>query len=291
MNGSWFRHLCGGFCAIIWGTTFLVSKALLETYSPMQIMLMRFIVGYICLWLICPKWHIEWKDEPAFLAMGLLANTLYYLAENSALLYTYSANVSIMVSAAPVITILLMKLLGRSGTLDRNKVTGILIAFGGMVLVVMNGAFVLHLSPVGDLLSLGAACCWSCYGIVLAAFTDRYSGAMISRKLMLYGILSTIPLMLVRGELQTFPLKEILQMQNMAGILFLGVVGSGLCYTAWNHACAGLGVVVTNMYIYVIPFVTLVAGAIFRKEPITIMAVAGALLIVIGMAVSAKKEN
>lgn len=74
-------------------------------------------------------------------------------------------------------------------------------------------------------------------------------------------------------------------------ILFLGVIGSGICYVLWNKAISVLGVVTTNNYIYINPFVTLITGGIFLKEPITVMGVVGAAMIISGVVIASKKET
>ena len=312
-------HLCGMFVVLVWGTTFLVSKMLLEILTPVQIIVMRFLLAYIMLWVLCPQWKVKWKDELGFLTMALFGNTIYYMLENSALMYTYSANVSILVSAAPLTTVLLALVSDKIFFLRQNRSGGIqctvedastqktseflaareaaeqmnnkrlqckewlgmLIAFAGMVFVVFNGTFVLKLSPKGDILSLCAALCWGVYSVILEQFMTRFSSLFISRKLMLYGFLTSMPIMLLQGK--AFPLGDILQTKYLLGILFLGMVGSGLCYICWNKACNGLGIITANMYIYAIPFITLAAGAVVYGDPITWMALVGAVLIALGM--------
>ena len=75
----------------------------------------------------------------------------------------------------------------------------------------------------------------------------------------------------------------------LLNILFLGVIGSGICYVLWNRAIARLGVVTTNNYIYLNPFITLVAAGIFLHETITPMGIIGALLIISGVVICSKK--
>ena len=242
---------------------------------------MRFFLAYVMLWILCPKWSFSIREELSFFLMSLFGNTLYFLAENSALTYTYSSNVSILVSGAPVATAVLALIFNKKERPTKRQLLGIVIAFAGMALVVLNGSFVLHLSMKGDILSLCAAFCWGIYSVILSRYTDKYSGMFLSRKLMFYGLVTSVVIWLVQGD--AFPIGEIVHLPYLPGILFLGLVGSALCYVAWNKACAGLGIITANMYIYAIPFVTLAAGAVLMGEPITLMAVAGAILIAVGM--------
>ena len=59
-------HLCALFCVIVWGITFIVSAKLLVVFTPIQTMLLRFILAYLVLWVLHPKWYFRWQDEVAF---------------------------------------------------------------------------------------------------------------------------------------------------------------------------------------------------------------------------------
>ena len=219
--------------------------------------------------------------------MSIFSNTLYFMAENTAITYTQSSNVSILVSTAPVLTAILLALTPSSEKPNRNTVLGILVALVGMVMVVFNGAVVLKLNPVGDLLSMGAALSWAVYSLILQRYSSRFSSYLISRKLMFYGILTTLPLLAIEGA--PFPISSLFtQPTLLLGLLFLGVLGSALCYVCWNSAADTLGVLQTTMYIYAVPFVTMVSAALYLNETITAMGIGGAVLIVLGMVLSSK---
>ena len=152
-----------------------------------------------------------------------------------------------------------------------------------MALVVFNGTVMLKLNPVGDVLSVCAAACWAIYAVILKRYVDRYDSIVLSRKVVFYGLITTLPAALIENR----PLR--MEAFGTAGswfcILFLGILASGVCYATWNVATKKLGVVVTNNYVYVGPFVTLVMARIFLNEKISWMAVIGAVLIVGGVVV------
>ncbi len=145
------------FTVIIWGSTFISSKKLLVFYTPAQIMLTRFLLAYFSLWLLRPRrLSLTGRQELVFLLLGLTGCSIYFYTENTALTYTLTANVSIIVAAAPVFTAVIAHFTGEE-RFRRNTLWGFLIAFTGVVLVVCNGTFVLKLNPRGDLLALCAA--------------------------------------------------------------------------------------------------------------------------------------
>ena len=288
-NGKLTGHLCAVFCVLVWGTTFIVSRILLAYYTPTQTMLMRFIGAYLFLWLLCRERYFRLQDEVAFLLMSVFSNTLYFWAENTAITLTQTSNVSILVSTAPVITALLLLFLPGGERVTRQIVIGIAVAFLGVVLVVFNGSVVLQLSPAGDLLAISAACCWSIYGMILRKYSGHFSSYLLSRKLMFYGILTTLPLLWIEGA--PLELSHLLSPRLFLGMLFLTLLGSAYCYVAWNTAVDRLGVLHTTIYIYAIPFVTMVCAAICLHEKITLMGVFGTVLIVTGMLISSLRRE
>ncbi len=282
-------HIFALITIIVWGSTFITTKMLLTELTPVQIMLCRFAIAYVVLWLIRPKAEkTAVKDELLFLAMGIFGCTLYFITENTALKYTLASNVSIIVAGAPIITAILANFFIKGEKFSRNTALGFAVAFAGVVLVVFNGRFVLKLNPAGDALSLGAAVSWAVYSVILRTCVDRFNSVMLTRKLMFYGFVTALPIALIQGDRMPF---EVFGTPIMLFcILFLGVIGSGICYVMWSKAISYLGVVKTNNYIYINPFVTLVTGGIFLKEPITVMGVVGAMLIISGVVISSKKK-
>ena len=282
-------HLLSILCVIAWGTSFLVSKNLMEKLTPVQLMLMRFVIAWLAIWVIYPKWYFNWREEGQFAVLSLVGNTLYYLAENTALRLTLASNVSILVSAAPIASALMLRLFERDEKLSRRQIAGIGIAFFGVLFVVFNGVFVLKLNPIGDLLALAAAFCWALYGFLAKRIMDRYDTFLSTRKLMFYGILTTAPLLLFEnGDLTGIGL---LKFNDVCGLLYLGLICSALCYLMWNAAIAEIGAMKANLYVYAVPVVTMIASAILLDEVITWGGAIGVVLVVGGMLLSSLSRS
>lgn len=277
------------FTVVVWGATFIASKQLLAEYTPARIMLMRFVLAYVGLWLIRPRrLQLTGRQELQFLLLGITGCSVYFMTENSALLYTTAANVSILVSAAPILTALLAHFTAEE-RFRANTLWGFLAAFSGVVLVVFNGAFVLRLNPMGDLLALSAAVCWAVYSISLRRTAAGMDPILVTRRTLLWGIVTAIPMAIPGGPFTLAPLAE--SPVLAFDLLFLGLVGSALCYVLWNRAFGLLGVVQTNNCIYLIPFVTMVAAHFVLGESITIAAFGGAALITAGVVIAQRPQK
>lgn len=279
-------HILALLTITVWGTTFVATKTLLNHYDALQIMLMRFFIAWVVLMLYTRKVEKPGgvKEELGIFALSLSGITLYYYFENTALTYTLAANVSIILAAAPVFTAVLAHLFTRDEKLSGRTWAGFFIAIAGVVLVVFNGTFVLKLNPLGDALSLLAALSWAVYSVLLKSYVGHMDNWILTRKMLFYALLLTAPAALWGKGLP--PLSPLVRGDVIFCLLFLGVLGSAVCYITWNIAIRRIGVVNTNNYIYLNPFVTMVCAAIVLKEPVTAAGVTGAVLIVGGILVS-----
>lgn len=98
-RSSWGYHLLAFVIVAIWGSTFVFTKLLLQaSLSPAHIFTLRFSIAYLLLLLNPTKFHSDsWKDELLMMALGLTGGSLYFLAENAAMLYTTATNTSLIV--------------------------------------------------------------------------------------------------------------------------------------------------------------------------------------------------
>ena len=277
---------------IIWGETFVSSKVLLDNgMRPADIFFYRFLIAYICIWFFSPKklFSDSWKDELKMLLLGIFGGSMYFLTENTALSFSTASNVGILVSSAPLVTAVAAAFFYKAERMDSRQVGGSLLAFVGMVLVVLNGKFILHLNTLGDSLALAAAVCWTFYSLILKGTSERYSTVFITRKVFFYGLLTMVPYFLFISPLDPDP--AILSRPQVYGnLIYLGLVASLVCFLVWNKVVTILGTVRTMNLIYTQPFFTMLFSSIILSERITWMAIAGALLISIGMFFAERQE-
>ena len=99
-------HLFALVTILLWGTTFISTKVLLRSFTPIEILFFRFIMGLIVLFLIYPyRLKVtDKKQEWIFAGAGLSGITLYYLFENIALVYAPASNVGVITATAPFFT-------------------------------------------------------------------------------------------------------------------------------------------------------------------------------------------
>lgn len=278
MKEKTLGHIYALFTILVWGSCFVLTKVMLTAYTPTQIIPLRMGLAYLTLWALRPKtMKLPWKDELMFILIGITGGSFYFFLQNTASAHTSAANVSILVSMSPILTVILAQLFSRKGEkLGKLVYIGAVVAIAGVVLVVLNGTLSFHLSPLGDLLALAAALMWAVYSILVKRYTERYDNFLVTRRVFLWAFLTSLPLVLLTDGLPSLtPLFT--QPNILISWLFLGVFGNAVCFAIWNIAFKRLGVVVTNNYLYASPFVTVVVGWLLLDEKISWMSILGAV--------------
>lgn len=291
-NETVLGHLLTFMTIVIWGTTFVSTKVLLESFTPIEILFFRFTLGYLALWLIYPRRfrkseRVAPHQELYFAAAGLCGVTLYFLLENIALTYTFASNVGVIISVAPFFTALMADWLLEGEPLRKRFFVGFAAALTGIILIGLNGNFVLKLNPIGDILATLAAVVWACYSILMKKISAfRINMVLCTRRVFFYGLLFMVPALFLfdcRWGLERFASPS-----NTLNLLYLGFGASALCFVTWNWAVRILGAVKTTVYIYLVPVITVVSSVIILHETITPLAVVGTALTLTGLIVSQK---
>lgn len=284
-NNNIFYHLVAFLTVAIWGTTFVSTKVLmLNGLSPAQIFTLRFSIAYILMLIVNHKkmFADSWKDEFKLAMLGITGGSLYFLSENEAMNYTTTTNTSLIVCSCPLFATLLVRLVYRhSSRINMIQLLGSLLAFVGMIIVVLNGRFVLHLSPVGDALAFTACMSWAVYSLLMKSVSGDYGAAFITRKVFFYGVLTILPYYLI---IPGWPAWDVFMKPQVVGnLLFLGCLASMICFLTWNWCISKLGAVKATNWVYFNPITTMIFASLVLDEKITPYFLAGACCILAGM--------
>ena len=300
-TGNTIYHVLAIVIVAIWGLTFISTKVLLMAgLSPEEIFLVRFSIAYFGMWLFC-LWGRgsdasrtgsqsvqsparlfcnSLKDELLLVLAGVMGGSLYFWSENTALQYTMASNVSFIVCTTPLVTAILNAAVRRE-RIGRLTLLGGCLSLVGIGMIAFSGGEGFHLSFLGDALAMLASLTWAIYTVVTNGLLKKYPSALISRKVFFYGMLTIVPVLLVKGW--TFPAGRFLEPKVLLNALFLGVVASLACYALWNSVIKRLGTVGSSNYIYLNPLFTLIGATLLLGERLTPVAIAGCLITLIGV--------
>ena len=270
-NSNIFYHLVAFLTVAIWGTTFVATKVLmLNGLSPAQIFTLRFSIAYVLMLCFNHRRFLadSWKDEAKMALLGITGGSLYFYSENEAMNFTTTTNTSLIVCSCPLFATLLVRMVYKdSSRIHIVQLLGSLLAFVGMIIVVLNGRFVLHLSPVGDALAFTACMCWAIYSLLMKSVSNHYGAAFITRKVFFYGVLTILPYYLF---IPGFPPIEVFcRPQVFGNLIFLGCLASMICFLTWNWCISKLGTVKATNWVYFNPITTMIFASWVLNEKIT----------------------
>lgn len=283
-------HLCAFFTVLVWGTTFVSTKVLLRSFEPVEILFFRFFIGYLALWVICPRRLrlAERRQEWYFAAAGLCGMTLYYLFENIALVHSPASAVGVIVSIAPFFTAILSHFFLKSEPLHPNFFLGFACAITGIVLISWNGGSDFHIKASGAVLAVSSAFVWGIYSVLgrkISAF--GYNTIQTTRRTFLYGLVFMLPALALFGF--RLGLERFAQPLNLANMAYLALGASATCFITWNLAVRILGAVKTSVYIYMTPVISVLASALVLRERMTVFTVIGTVLTLTGLIISERR--
>lgn len=300
-------YFLAGFVITVWGITFICTRYLLLSFSPLEILMIRFLLGWITLWILTRR-RIQLKEkkhELYFMLAGLFGVAMYQMMENCALNFTSPNNVCIIVSTNPMFTAIVTSIFLKEKNISPRFIIGFIVAMIGITLVTLNGTYELHLSPKGDFLALGSAISWAFYSMFVAKINKaKYETLIATRHVFFWALIFMIP-MAISSFIIPSPLtsictskeliiKHFLNWKNWMNLLMLGCCASAFCFAAWSKACASIGTVKTTIGLYLMPVITIVFSYIFLHETISLTGLLGALLTICGLFIgrssSSKKQ-
>lgn len=281
------HHLPALFVSIVWGSTFLVSRGILDSgLDPLVLMEFRFLVSWLLLMAIMPKGHCcpawVWREELKYVALGLCGGSLYFLCEYQALLRTTSVNVGVITSAVPLATTLMLLVLRQTKVRGLFWV-GTVVALAGVATLtvlpgVVKGNAAVHLG--GDLFALADMLLWAGYAVILEQCGNR-PASWVTMSMLGVALFTLSPFALPRCTPEQMHL--LCSATVLWPALYLAIVASAACLYLWQWSTNRLGAVVTNNYLYLLTVVPVAAAALFRPEEVTTYSLVGAALTLMGI--------
>lgn len=277
---------------IVWGATYVSSKILLQDFTPLELLVFRFCIGFICLWMMYPKrLKFESRQQEGYFALaGLLGVTLYFLLENIALLYTTASNVGVISSLAPLLTVICNVVFLKGSRPTGFFVFGLIISMIGIACISLQKNEHLAFNLWGDFLAFMAIVVWALYSTVMKKVSLwGHNMVAVTRRTFGYGLIFMLFITPFADFTVDFAL--ITAPHNLLNLLFLGAIASAVGFFSWNYSVKILGTVTTSLYIYLIPVVTVITAIYFLNERLTWLSVLGIALTLCGLFVSERGKR
>ncbi len=278
---------------IVWGSTFVVTKAAAREIPPLTLAALRFLIAALVLIPVAlrrgglarlPK-PVPWA---ALTLMAISGIAIFAVTFTFALVHGSASQGALIYALVPA-CVALAAVLYLGEKVSRQRIAGIVLSMLGVVVVTMAGERTAEAPhPVfGALWMFGAVIAWSAYTVFakrLAQADFVVTIAIVST----LGALMLLPLSAV--ELSVTPWSNP-STSAWAGVLFLGVAASAVAYIVYGFALRELDASLVGVYTNLDPIVGVVTAVLFLGEELYAGQIAGGLIAFVGMWLASKPET
>jgi drug/metabolite transporter (DMT)-like permease/GNAT superfamily N-acetyltransferase len=284
---GWMVWLALATVYLVWGSTYLAIRVMVETMPPLLAAGVRFTVAggvfYLVLRLRRGPAAVRFsrRELAAAAAVGVLlpfgGNGLVTIAER----HVPSGLAALIIASVPL-WVVILRALSRE-RVGAFTVAGVLLGFAGVALLLLPGEQPRGVSVGGMLLVVLAAVSWAS-GSYYSRRWPLPSDVFLATTLeMICGGVAMIVVALLAGEAGDVHVSEF-SLKSLAGFAWLVSAGSLAAYTAYVWLLKNVPISKVATYAYVNPVVAIVLGWALLSEQITTTIVAGAALIVASVA-------
>ena len=275
---------------LIWGTTYLGIRIALETLPPLLMAAMRWIAagGVLTLALALRGERLPHRREwPAITLLGVLllgfGNGAVVWAEQT----VPSGLTAVLVAMSPFWMVGVDALMSGGEPLTMRRIAGLLIGFGGIVLLVwpeLRAGGAGH-AFLGGVIATQVACAgWaigSSYARRRGRGYAREENVLATAALeMLFGGVVLLAASLALGEAS----RVVFAPRSTSALVYLIVVGAIGGFSAYAYALKHLPVATVSLYAYVNPIIAVVLGSLVLQEPFTARIALAAGIVLFGSA-------
>ena len=271
--------------ALTWGASFLFIAIAIDHVATGVVPLAR--LGFGALALACfpaARKRIDRSDMGRVALLGLVAMTipfyLYPLAEHSV-----SSSVTGMINGSiPVTTVVAAAILTRTAP-SRRRILAVLIGFVGIALISFGsvgddkGA-----SIHGVIFLLVATCCYAFTSILSREMQVKYGTLTVLLWQELFAILFSLPLGVPALFDSSFTWSAVLS------LMVLGALGTGFAYVMYGMLMVRAGAVRGVIGVFFTPIVATILGLVFRDESVTLLAVVGMCVVIVGAYLTSRPD-
>lgn len=284
-------HLYALLAIVFWSTIELASKLLGTQTSPYTITAWRFLIGGLVL---LPFALAGWKKrttKPGILdlllmvSQGVLVVCISMLLLQLSIYYGKASVSGVLVSSNPLFVSIFALLLLRE-KLGLFQILGLVMGLIGISLLILGEADLQKTTYVNLPLSMGLA--------LLAAVTFGLYTALTKRSILRHGNLLTNSVAFLSGAAILFlynllsnkPMLFDITGQNLAIMLYLGAVVSGIAYLWFFESVKHLGANQASLYFFLKPVIASGLAVVVLQEQLTGLQIMAIAVIIAGLTLS-----
>ena len=269
----------------IWGASFFFIDIGLEAFEPGLVTFFRITFGCIVLWLIPTKsTPISSEDRKKVLLLGVtwiaFPLTMFPIAQQ----WINSSLTGMLNSAMPVLTVLIGLAVFKIPTASIQLI-GVITGLGGLFLIGLPEVTTDGTNALGVLLVILAVLSYSVAVPIAGPLQREYGAIPVVRNALLVAVVLSTPYGVVGITDSGFAWGP------MIACIALGTGGTGIAFALAAELNGRVGAVRTSIVTYLIPIVAVFLGVVFRDDTITLWAILGTLVVLMGAFLTTLTES
>lgn len=270
----------------LWASAFPVIKIALNDFKAENLSALRLLIACILLLAAAIFKKVKFpdiKDLPVILLLGFCGFTLYHTALSFGEYYVSAGVASLLVSTTPIFSALIATYFLKE-KFSRLVWLGSIIAFIGVALISLgNDNAHFNAMLFGVILILIASIGESIYFAFQSKYLKKYGFIPLTIYTIISGALFTI--IFLPGAFSEVPSAST---ETIFAVIYLGAFPTVIPYIALAYMIFKIGVSEGTMSLYLTPAVSLVIAYLLLGEVPSFIAVAGGIIILIGVTITSK---
>lgn len=274
------------FLDIIWGTNFIFMRQASEWISPVQIVFLRVLCGFVPIavmaWMqkAVRREHLKYTGH--FLVMALLATVIYYWAFASGTSLLLSGVSGVLSGAIPLFSFIVAAIFLRQEKITVMRLCGLMLGFAGVILIAKPW------QVSGESISL-AGVGYMILGSLSVGISFVYAKKFLADKQIAPLALTTYQIglaLVILACITPFTGITAIAQDSTASlglIIGLGLLGTGVAYLTYYYLILNLGAVVASSVTYIPPVVALIVGFLAANEQLGVTEILSMVLIMSGV--------
>lgn len=283
MNSRYLGGIYMALAASIWGGMYVVSKMMLTTFQPLELVWLRYVVALItlavCIGATKQSWKIDWIHFPLVAAIGIVGYAVSIWAQFLGTKFSTAQMGAMITSATPVFMVLFgIFLLKERVTIRRAFSVG--LASVGVLMIVgiggLNPSYVL-----GGVILVIAALTWALMSVFVKRIPQNYSQLTVTMHAIVIATICITPIAI--PQLAHTPVSIWQKPSMWGGVLYLGMFSTAGAFFLWNKGLQMVDASSGGLFFFFQPFVGTFLGWLILGEVVGMSFWLGASFIVISV--------
>ena len=263
--------------AAIWGSAFMFIKISAVDFGPILLVTLRLLIAGLVFMplLLRKKYRFLFKSHlPGIIIIAIFSNALPFTLFAFASLGATSNMLGILNGTTAFLTTLIAYF-WLNESISSKQIIGLCLGFLGVIILVnpANGSS----TVIASMCALLGSLCYAFNGNYLEKFHSNSNKKVLIGWSMLFGGLFMTPFAF-------FNLPDAIpNLNSFLALLWLAVVSTGIGYLGYIRLINRIGAVKTSTLTYLLPVFSIIWGAIFLQEKITLIILGGFLFVMMGM--------